>query len=71
MIGNQLYKDGYLDKAIDKYLYALSGLEMGESEEERRVIRDTLQIPTLLNISACYLELKVKGNYKFRIMKNP
>lgn len=55
--GNQLYKKGSLDQAIDTYLKALCGLDFGEqSKKQEECVNVELKAPILNNVAMCLMK---------------
>jgi tetratricopeptide (TPR) repeat protein len=54
--GNEHYRAGRTEEAVQHYLDCLLAMDLGEdSAETRRLARDAIQVPVLCNLAACYM----------------
>lgn len=56
--GNAQFRSGSYVAAMDAYVQALTGLDFGSTDEERREVQETLQLPVLGNLAACKIALR-------------
>jgi hypothetical protein len=59
--GNNLYKKKMLTQALDCYVISLTGLDFGNTEEEKKEAVLQVQVPVLCNMAACWILMKDWG----------